>query len=168
MDGLLLKSVVKVNDKVVLERVDHLRDDANAVGQDRAKLRSEFTGKLSKDLKSNGSAALQTKSKRPEISQLQPAGPKTLHIKQVDIVGNLDAIAAQLKKLRSLKFTCISGKFDVEAFSEKLGSDVAKLKVLAESLSQDVSAGKVCIYILTKNRVIKKHNYKNCVSICIF
>jgi hypothetical protein len=156
MSSLIHKQIIKVNDKVVLQRVNHL-PGVNAVGQDRAQLLSEFANNLNRDLKlkSNGSSAvLKTleNSKRPEHLHQQPGRPKMQHINPEDITRNLDSIEAQLQKLRSPRYASLNAKYNVDGFSKQLSSEVVKLKLLTESLNQDASASKVEFpYTWTKN-----------------
>jgi hypothetical protein len=140
MDGLIHKQIIKVNDKVVLQRVHHL-PDVNALGQDKAALLSEFAGSLNRDLKANGSSAALKALENSK--QLQPARPKMQNLNPKDIARNLDSIEAQLQNLRSTKYASLNEKYNVEGVSKKLSSEVAKLKLLTGSLNQDASAGKV-------------------------
>lgn len=168
MDGLIHRQVIKVNDKVVLQRVHHL-PSVNIVGQDRAALLSKFADNLTRDLKPNGSsAALKALEKSKQTERLQPARPKMPHINVEDINRNLDSIEAQLKDLRSTKYASLNEKYNVENVSKKLSKGVAELRVLTGTMDQDASVGKVWFPLsLSEINVNKKGLYCFLATVCV-
>jgi len=136
MDGYVHKKVIKVNDKVVLERVKRL-PDFKGRGEDLSSELPQLASSPDRVLKKNGSSALPDINQRQQVEDQQKK-QRVVKIKTADIAMHLNMVEGEFRELRMRRLMLQNEKHNFEVISKQLYAEVAKLQTTNESLAKDV------------------------------